>query len=45
MKAILALLLLFALSGCAGGGDRSSDSDRQPVVYGGVSGGLSHAER
>jgi hypothetical protein len=38
----LALLLLtaFAIAGCASG-DNSSDNDRQPRVYGGVSGGMS----
>ena len=43
MKAVMALLLL-ALAGCASG-DRSDDGDPRPVVYGGVSGGLSHVER
>ena len=35
---VLCLPLLMLLAGCAGGGDRSNDDDRQPVFYGGVSG-------
>jgi hypothetical protein len=36
--AVIALLLA-ALAGCAESGSDSSDSDRHPVFYGGVSGG------
>jgi hypothetical protein len=38
MKALLALLLLFALAGCAGG-ERPDDSNRRPVFYGGAGAG------
>lgn len=38
MKAILVLVTLLAVAGCATG-DRASDNDQQrPVFYGGVSG-------
>ena len=36
----LTLLLLLVLAGCAAGSDRSNDSDRQPVFYGGVGGSV-----